>query len=59
MKDFRILYFRESVLDDAAEITAVDILEAIEHATAKRPDQSAEVWCDGRRVGQIGTSPAS
>lgn len=59
MKQFSILYFRESVLDRAEQISAIDVLEAIESATYKSPDEAVEVWSGGKRVAEVGTSPAA
>lgn len=56
METFRILYFRESVLEEAQEIRAQDVLEAIEHASGKSAELRAEVWSEDRRVAEIGTS---
>ena len=56
MQSFRILYFRESVLEIAEEVTARDILEAIESASSKPHYLRAEIWSDKRRVGEV---PAS
>ena len=58
MKQFRILYFSESVLVRAEEVEAFDVLEVIETASAKPADQRVEVWCDRKRVGEIGVSPS-
>ena len=57
MQRFRILYFRESVLDHAEEIHARDVLDAIEKATSKPPHLRSEVWSDERRVGEVGMAP--
>ena len=58
MQRFRILYFRESVLDHAEEFRGRDILDAIERATSKPPHFRAEVWSDEKRVGEVGVAPA-
>lgn len=57
MQRFRILYFRESVMDHADEVEARDILEAIEKASGKPPHLRAEIWSERGRVAEIGTSP--
>ena len=57
MPTFQILHFRESVLEHAEEVDARDVLEAIERAAGKPPDQKVEVWIDHRRVAEIGRSP--
>lgn len=59
MQRFRILYFRGSVLDRAEEVKAVDMLEAIETASRKPPEQRAEVWSDDGRVGYVDPSPST
>jgi len=56
MRTFQILYFREAVLEQAEEIQARDVLEAIE-AAGKPPDLKVEIWFDHRRVAEIGPSP--
>jgi hypothetical protein len=58
MQTFRILYFRENVLEHAEEIRVRDVLEAIEKASGKPAGLRAEVWSERGRVGEIGTSPA-
>ena len=57
MQTFRILYFRESVLDSAEEVEVEDMLEAIEKASDKSPEITAEVWGERGRVGVVGPSP--
>ena len=59
MQTFRILYFRESVLERSEEIQVCDVLEAIEAATGKRADLRAEVWSGEKRIAEVGTSLAS
>ena len=56
MQSFRILYFRESVLEASQEVVARDVLEAIENASRKPQHLRAEIWSDQRRVGEV---PAS
>ena len=56
MQTFRILYFRECVLDHAEEIRVRDVLEAIEEAARKEPRLRAEVWTGEARVAEV---PAS
>lgn len=58
MQSFRILYFRESVLDHAEEVRVCDVLEAIEKASHKPAHLRVEVWSDKGRVGEIGPSPS-
>ena len=56
MPTFQILYLRESVLDHSEEVELRDLLEAIDGALTKAPDLTAEIRCDGTRVGLIGAS---
>jgi hypothetical protein len=56
MPTFQILYLRESVLDHSEEVELRDLLEAIDRALTKAPDLTAEIRCDGTRVGLIGAS---
>jgi hypothetical protein len=57
MQTYRILYFRESVLDHSEEVRVRDVLEAIEKAAGKPPYLRAEVWSERGRVGEIGSAP--
>lgn len=57
MGTFRILYFRESVLERSEEIEVRDVLEAIDRATGKPTHLRAEVWSDRGRVAEVGTAP--
>lgn len=57
MQDFRILYFRDSVLEKAEEVRASDLLEAVGRAAGQPPQVRVEVWSDRGRVGVIGPSP--
>ena len=59
MQVFRILYFRDSVLERAEELEVRDVLDAIEKASCKAPELRAEVWSEEKRVGEIGISPSS
>ncbi len=58
MERFRILYFRESVLEHDEEVRVRDALEAIEQASSKPPHLRAEVWSERGRVAEIATSPS-
>lgn len=55
MQTFRILYFRESMLEHAEEVRVRDVLEAIEKAAGKPGHLRAEIWSSKGRVGEIGT----
>ena len=57
MQDFRILYFRDSVLEKAEEVRARDLLEVVKHAAGQPPEVRVEVWSDKGRVGVILPSP--
>lgn len=58
METFRILYFRESVLEHTEEVRVRDMLEAIEKATVGKPPQiRAEVWSTRGRLAEIGVAP--
>ena len=57
MPTFQILYLRESVLDHSEEVDLRDLLEAIDRAMTKAPDLTAEIRCDGARIGLVGASP--
>jgi hypothetical protein len=59
VETFRILYFRESVLEHSEEVEVRDVLEAIDKASAKAPELSVEVWSDQGRVGMIGPAPSA
>ena len=56
MPTFQILYLRESVLDHSEEVELRDLLEAIDRALTKAPDLTAEIRCDGTRVGLVAAS---
>jgi phosphoserine phosphatase len=56
MPTFQILYFRENVLAHSEDATVRDLLEAIDKATDKAPDLSAEIRSKGVRVGLVGPS---
>ena len=57
MQTFRLLYFRESILERAQEVHVRDVLEAIELAAGQPSDIRIEIWSDKGRVGIIGPSP--
>ena len=58
MEQFRILYLRDNVLAHSETLLAQDVLEAIERATLRSPEVSAEVWSGRGKVAVIGPSPA-
>jgi hypothetical protein len=57
VQTFRLLYFRESLLENAEEVCVQNLLEAVEKASGQPPDVRVEVWVEHRRVGIIGRSP--
>jgi hypothetical protein len=57
VQTFQLLYFRESILENAEEVRVRDVLEAVERASGKPSDMRVEVWSDKGRVGLIGTAP--
>jgi phosphoserine phosphatase len=56
MPTFQILYLRESILDHSEEVDLRDLLDAIDRAMVKAPGLTAEIRCDGARVGLVGAS---
>ncbi len=55
METFQLLYFHGSLLEDAEEVWAGNVLEAIELAFARPPgDIRIEIWSQKGRVGVIG-----
>jgi hypothetical protein len=56
MPIFQILYLRENVLVRSEDVDVRDLLDAIDKASDKAPDLTAEIRCDGVRVGLIGPS---
>jgi hypothetical protein len=59
MPTFHILYLRDNVLDHSEEIELRDLLDAIDIAMAKAPELTAEIRCNGTRVGIVGPCPDS
>jgi len=56
MPTFQILYLRESVLDHCEDVHVRDLLEAIDLAMMKSADLTAEIRCNGTRIGLVGPS---
>jgi hypothetical protein len=56
MPTFHILYLCENVLDHSEEIEVRDLLDAIDTAMTKAPELTAEIRCNGGRVGLVGPS---
>lgn len=59
MQTFRILHFRDFVLEKTQALEGIDLLEAIEKASAARaPEVTVEIWSDKGRVGTVEPPPA-
>jgi hypothetical protein len=56
MQTFRLLYFRESLLQNAEEVRVRNVVEAVEKAAGQPPEIRVEVWSERGRVGIIGPS---
>lgn len=54
MTTFRLLYFRDSLLQGAEEIRARDVVAAVEKIAAQPADVRIEVWSATGRVAVIG-----
>ncbi|WP_341631103.1 hypothetical protein [Sphingomonas agri] len=59
MQTYRILYYRQSVLEDAEDVQADNLLEVIGKASGKSPHLRAEIWCGEECVGEIGSCPTA
>lgn len=59
MPTFQILCFQGSVLEQAEEAEARDVLEAVERVAGKPPHLKVEIWSGHRRVAEIRPSPVS
>lgn len=53
MAEFRVLYFRDTVLVDWEVLHSDDVVEAVQHASAKASELTAEVWSEQRKVAVI------
>ena len=56
MSTYRILYLRAGLLDGAEEVVSDDLVTVTKVASSKRPDMTAEIWLDGRKVVVVGPS---
>jgi hypothetical protein len=56
MPSFQLLYFDESMLEQAAEVEARDALEAVKQAAGRPSHLRAEIWSENRKVAVIGSS---
>lgn len=57
MQTFQLLYFRESVLENAEEVRARDLLEAVKKTSGQPRDVRVEIWAGHERLGIVGPSP--
>lgn len=57
MEEFRVLYLHNNVLTESEAFRARDVLEAIDRASGRSPDISAEIWSGNRRVAVVGPFP--
>ena len=58
MQTFQILYLRQNVLEQSETVEVDDILEAIDHALARTPQLTAEIWTEKGKVAVLGASLA-
>ena len=58
MRRFRLLYFRDSLLEGSEDLYAQDVLEAIEKASGQPADVKVEIWSEHGRAAVIAASPA-
>ena len=58
MRTFRLLYFRNWLLERAAEVRAPDVVGAVEKASGQPADVRVEVWSPEGRGAVISPSPA-
>ncbi len=56
MATFHLLYFRDSVLDQAEEVEARDVLEAVQQTFGRPSYLRVEIWSEHRKVAAIGRS---
>jgi hypothetical protein len=56
MPSFQLLYFDESMLEQATEVEARDVLEAVKHAAGRPAHLRVEIWSENRKVAVIGSS---
>ena len=56
MKSFRLLYFRDSVLEATEEVCVRNVLEAVQKAAGLPAHVRVEIWSDNERVAIIGPS---
>ena len=59
MQSFRILYFRQNVIEHSEELELRDVLEAIDQAARKPSDMHAEIWSSAGRVGVVPPAPSA
>jgi hypothetical protein len=47
---YRIIYLRGAVLEEAEEVSTMDLVEAAQLASSKHPDLTAEIWREEKKV---------
>jgi len=47
---YRIFYFQGGILEDSAEVTTSDIVEAAKLASSQHPHLTAEIWRGDKKV---------
>jgi hypothetical protein len=57
MPTFQILCFQGSVLEQAEETEARDVLEAVRRVAGAPPHLKIELWSEHHQVAEIGPSP--
>jgi hypothetical protein len=50
MDDFRILYFRDGILEATDELACADLVDAAKAVSSKHLHLNAEIWRRGRKV---------
>ena len=57
MQTFRILYLRNCVLHRTETLDALDLLEAIDRASERCGEETAEIWSANGKVGSVAPLP--
>ena len=57
MPTFRILYLRQSKLEDTETLFGLDLLEAIDRASDRVGPETAEIWSAQGKVGVVSPMP--
>jgi hypothetical protein len=50
MIEYRLLYFRSSVLEDWELLESDDLMQALQTASARAPELRVELWAERKRV---------